>query len=259
MNLALQLAFVSSTALLWDQAVTRLLHERFSEDERLSYILVHAPDGEVVDARWPQSETPVSVGSLVKPFTAVAYGEAHQFRYPRFTCRGTASACWLPDGHGNLGIREAIAQSCNAYFDALSAELRPADLAAVAKRFSIAPPPEDAPAIAYTGRAGLWQIAPLDIARAYARLAFDPDAVVSRAGMAESARAGTARALRDGLAKTGTAPCSHHPAAPGDGYAVALDRVAAPTYVLLVRVHGVPGAEAAATAARIMRIVREGR
>lgn len=259
MNLALQLAFVSSTALLWDQAVTRLLHERFSEDERLSYILVHAPESDVVDARWPQAQTPVSVGSLVKPFTAVAYGEAHHFRYPRHTCRGTASACWLPNGHGNIGIEEAIAQSCNAYFDALSAELRPADLAAVAKRFSIAPPPEEAPATAYTGRAGLWQIAPLDIARAYARLAFDPDAAVARAGMAESAHSGTGRALREGLAKTGTAPCTHHPQASGDGYAVALDRADSPAYVLLVRLHGVTGAEAAAAAARIMRIVREGR
>lgn len=36
-------------------------------------------------------------------------------------CGGTHTLCWLPRGHSRLGI--ALAQSCNAYFLALAAEL----------------------------------------------------------------------------------------------------------------------------------------
>ena len=199
------------------------------------------------------------MGSLVKPFTAVAYGESHGFRYPESVCRGSESGCWLPAGHGKVGIVEAIAQSCNSYFDALAAEMRLEDVAAVARRFSITPPPDDAPPAAYVGREGLWQLRPEETLRAFVALLADPSAAVVRRGMVESARHGTARALGEGLAKTGTAPCCHQPKAPGDGYVVAFDRAVAPHYALLVRVHGVPGAEAAVVDGQMMRVIREGK
>jgi hypothetical protein len=243
---------------LYDQAVVRLLEERF-RDSRISYLLLDARSGAVIDARWLAPEQPVPAGSLVKPFTALAYGEAHDFAFPEFTCRGAEAGCWLPRGHGRIGIVEALAHSCNAYFDALAAQVPFTALAAVARRFSIAPPPENAPPGAYTGRDGLWQIAPLALVRAYAALFADRDAAIVLDGLAECARTGTGRAAAEGLAKTGTAPCVHRPKAAGDGYAILADRAVEPARVLLVRVHGAPGAEAAATAGAMMRIVREGR
>ena len=155
---------------LYEQAIVVRLHEGFS-GSNISYILIATPGGRLVDARWQDPDTPVPVGSLVKPFTALAYGETHAFRYPEHVCRGTASNCWLPGGHGRVGIVEAIAQSCNAYFDALAAELRYEDVATVAHRFSIAPPPERAPAAAYVGRSGLWSVSPAGLVRALAALA----------------------------------------------------------------------------------------
>lgn len=252
------LAFALGAASLYDQAVATLLHERFTRDD-VSYILIEAAGGRVVDARWPDRNRPVAMGSLVKPFTALAYGETHGFRYPEFVCRGTESGCWLPAGHGKVGIVEAIAHSCNAYFDALAAQVRFEDVAAVARQFSIAPPPEGAPPAAYVGREGLWKLRPEETLRALAALVADPRAGAVRSGMAECARHGTGRALGEGLAKTGTAPCSHQPKAPGDGFVVAFDRSDGPRYVLLVRVHGVPGAEAAVVAAQMMRVIREGK
>jgi len=245
-------------ASLYDQTVVTLLRERFSRDD-VSYILIEVGSGRVVDAQWPDASRPVAMGSLVKPFTALAYGESHAFRYPDFVCRGSESNCWLPAGHGKLGIVEAIAHSCNAYFDALAAQVRFEDVAAVARRFSIAPPPEDAPPAAYVGRLGLWELRPEEMLRAFVALLADPRAGVVRSGMEQCARHGTARALGDGLAKTGTAPCSHQPKAPGDGFVIAFDRADAPRYGLLVRVHGVPGAEAAVIAAQMMRVIREGK
>jgi cell division protein FtsI/penicillin-binding protein 2 len=245
-------------ASLYEQAVVTLLHERFTRED-VAYILIETKSGRTVDAQWPDVGRPVPMGSLVKPFTALAYGETHAFRFPEFTCRGSESRCWLPAGHGKLGIVEAIAQSCNAYFDALAAELRFDDVAAVARRFSIAPPPEGAPPAAYVGREGLWEVRPDEMLRAFAALVADPRAGVVREGMAACARRGTGREVGQGLVKTGTAPCCHKQKAPGDGYVVAFDRAQSPRYALLVQVHGVPGARAAVVAGQMMRVIREGK
>lgn len=252
------LALALGAASLYDQAVVTLLRERFSRED-VSYILIETSAGRIVDAQWRDASRRVAMGSLVKPFTALAYGRSHASRYPEFVCRGSESGCWLPGGHGKVGIVDAIAHSCNAYFDALAAQVRFEDVAAEARRFSIEPPPEEAPPLSYVGRQGLWETRPEEMLRAFLALLSDPRAGVVRSGMQECARHGTGRALGDGLAKTGTAPCSHQPKAPGDGFVIAFDRADAPRYGLLVRVHGVPGAEAAVTAAQMMRVLREGK
>jgi cell division protein FtsI/penicillin-binding protein 2 len=59
------------------------------------------------------------------------------------------------------------------------------------------------------------------------------------------------------LVKTGTAKCTHHDGSPGDGFTVALVPVEDPQFLLLVRVHGVPGAQAAFTAGEMLRDVGE--
>ncbi len=240
---------------LYEQSVVRALHDRFPAPA-LSYVLLEARTERVVDARWSDAGRPAALGSLVKPFVALAYGETHGFEYPEFECRGAGGGCWLPRGHGRIGLAQAIAQSCNAYFRALASRLRGEDVAAIARRFGFAPPPDGAGALTLAGYGDAWRIAPAEMARAYAGLLNEPEAAAVLRGMALSARSGTAHAAGSGLAKTGTAPCSHRPHAPGDGYAVLVD--GGEGYVLLVQVHGTTGARAAAIAARMMRVIHGG-
>src|SRR5262249_49673053 len=84
----------------------------------LSYLLLDG-DGSVIAQRWEHPEQDVPVGSLIKPFLAVAYGQMHQ-TFPRFRCVGKTT-CWLASGHGTLQIRDAIAFSCTSYFHQLVA------------------------------------------------------------------------------------------------------------------------------------------
>ncbi len=73
-------------------------------------------------------------------------------------------------------------------------------------------------------------------------------------GLRMAAESGTARAVGRGrMAKTGTASCVAEKRDAGDGFALVLDPADAPRRALLVRVHGAPGAEAAKSAARILR------
>lgn len=243
---------------LYEQSVARLLRERFSA-ARISYLFADARTGSLVDSRWEDAARPVPVGSLVKPFTALAYGETHQFRYPEVVCRGRASGCWLARGHGLIGITDAVAHSCNAYFRALAAQVRSDDMASLAQRFGLEGPPAGATAATLAGLGSAWKVSPAALTRAYCRLVADPRAAELVRGMALSARSGTGRAVGMGLVKTGTAPCTHRVKAPGDGYVIAFYPAVSPRYALLVRVHGIPGADAAAIAGQMLRVVRAGK
>ena len=99
----------------------------------VSSLTIDVRTREVIEQNWRDAETPVPVGSLVKPFTALAYGETHGFRFPVFTCLGDAGHCWLPQGHGRMGIATAIAHSCNAYFLELARDVHSEALATVAE------------------------------------------------------------------------------------------------------------------------------
>jgi len=91
------------------QSASAVLAREFNDPD-LSYLLLDE-DGQVIAQRWEDPERELPVGSLVKPFIAVAYGESHR-DFPQFKCTGKKT-CWLPRGHGYLHIREAIAFSCN--------------------------------------------------------------------------------------------------------------------------------------------------
>jgi cell division protein FtsI/penicillin-binding protein 2 len=251
-------AIVLLAGSLYEQSLIRLLRERFS-DPGISYLFLDARSGGLLDSRWQDAERPVPVGSLVKPFTALAYGEAHQFHYPDYVCRGKASHCWLERGHGRIGIVEAVGHSCNAYFRGLAAEVRRDDLASLAQRYGVDPPPASSTVETLIGLGSGWTMAPLALARGYCRLIAEPRAADLVRGMALSAQSGTGRAAGLGLVKTGTAPCAHPHKAPGDGYVMAFFPAEAPRYALLVRVHGVPGAEAARVAGKMLRVIRDGR
>jgi hypothetical protein len=254
-----------STA-LQQQSTARLLEQRFPEQD-LSYLLLDAKTGDLIAARWEKGSQPVPMGSLLKPFTALAYGEAHSFHYPEYVCRGQAGGCWRPRGHGRIGLTQAVAHSCNAYFRALAAQVPAEDLSAVLTRYGVnVTDPADS-ASAKIGVGSGWKVVPLEMARAYLALASrsnDPGAEDLAAGMLLSASLGTGSAVDGALAgnrarvKTGTAPCAHAHRLPGDGYAVVLYPAESPRFLLLVQAHGVPGSKAAVAAGRMMRAVLDG-
>lgn len=257
------------------QALTRALEECgqsasdsdaiCSERENLSYLLLNARSGSVLGSDWPNADSPIPLGSLVKPFAALAYGEKHQFRYPTHLCRGIASGCWLPRGHGRLGLQSAIANSCNSYFRMLTRGMTAADMQPITSTFSLQPPPADTAGANLAGLGGHWAISPLAMARAYVELnrrSDQPGVHEILAAMAQSARSGTGEEVdrelvhTSALVKTGTARCTHAKQAPGDGFAVAMVPAGDPEILLLVRVHGAPGSHAAKVAGELLHRIQ---
>ncbi len=218
----------------------------------VDYLIVDVRTREVLERHWTDAETPIPVGSLVKPFTALAYGG----EFPEFVCKGAASGCWSTRGHGRLRFPEAMAQSCNAYFLNLARGVNADTLAVVAAKFGI-PGPDADTAEARIGLGTAWKISPLALARAYGELASragEPRVREILDGLRLAAESGTARAIGRGrMAKTGTAPCVAETRDAGDGFTMVLEPADSPRRALLVRVHGAPGAEAAKSAARILR------
>lgn len=261
-------AFAENAAVrnsLFTQSAAQILEREFTSRE-VSFLLLDVRTGAVLASRWDDVEQPIPLGSLVKPFTALAYGEEHQYHYPTHVCRGGAGGCWLPRGHGEIGITAAIADSCNSYFRMLAAGMTSADVIPAANRLGLDPPAPELSGPDLIGVGNRWLISPLHMAHAYLELNRRRDQPGVRevvVGMAQSARQGTGsevgRALQhsSALVKTGTAGCTHHDHAPGDGFAVALVPAEQPELLLMVRVHGVPGARAALTAGRMLRRIEE--
>lgn len=227
----------------------------------ISFLLLDARTGEVLAARWEDSDIPIPLGSLTKPFAALAYGEHHDFLYPQHTCHGTETGCWRPNGHGKVDLTAAIAYSCNSYFRMLTANLTASDVSSTASRFGLDLPGQKAFGGAFAGLGPEWKISPLRMGRAYLELFRERGSAAVRQivdGMAASGQQGTGaevdRALRSShaLVKTGTAVCTHSPHAPGDGFTVALFPADDPKILLMVRVHGIPGAQAAKTAGAML-------
>src|SRR5215472_7184587 len=108
---------------LFAQSAIHILDREF-QDPGISYLLFDAQTQTLLSSRWKDSARPIPLGSLVKPFTALAYAQAHNFVYPTHVCKGEASGCWRIHPHGELDIVTAVAVSCNSYFRALTASLR---------------------------------------------------------------------------------------------------------------------------------------
>jgi cell division protein FtsI/penicillin-binding protein 2 len=250
---------------LYAQSAAQILQREFT-DREVSFLLMDVRTGVLLGSRWDDADQPIPLGSLVKPFTALAYGEEHQFRYPTHVCRGDAGGCWRPRGHGEIGITAAIADSCNSYFRMLTAGMTSADVMPSARKLGLDPPSPGLSGPDLIGVGNRWLISPLHMADAYLELNRRRDQAGVRevmAGMAQSARQGTGAevdyALKhsSALVKTGTAACTHHDHAPGDGFVVALIPAEKPELLLMVRVHGVPGARAALTAGRMLSRIEE--
>jgi cell division protein FtsI/penicillin-binding protein 2 len=234
---------------LGEQAMLAVLAARSPGD----YILVNIATRIVGGSRWDSEAAPV--GSLLKPFTALAWGEAHGFRYPEWECRGKDGGCWLAIGHGRIGLRGAIAHSCNAWFRRLASETSPEAVSEVLARHGVKVLPPGVSNDTLIGSGNAWRVHGKALAVAYAELLArraDAGAGAVVDGMARAASEGTAKALgADVLAKTGTAWCSRDA---GDGYLLAAFPAAAPRHVVLFRVHGTTGT---AAASRVAPVVRE--
>lgn len=250
----------NSDATLFARSIQQALHRSFPSSD-ISFLLLDARSGHVIAARWDHLETPISMGSLLKPFTAVAYGEHHNFQYPSHICYGTTSGCWRPRGHGKMNLTWAIAYSCNSYFRLLTAGMTASDVDPTARRFGLEAPPDNSAGAELAGLGTRWRVSPLNLARGYLDLVHQRDnAAVGQIveGMAESAQrgpaAGVGRAFHESevLAKTGTAVCAHSPHAPGDGFTVVLLPADQPRVLLMVRVHGAPGSQAARVAGQML-------
>lgn len=256
---------VNAARTLFAQSAAQALNRDFP-DASVSFLLLDAHTGQLLASRWKQANVPIPLGSLAKPFAALAYGEQHEFHYPVHICRGSETGCWRPGGHGDVDLTSAIAFSCNSYFRFLTSDLTAADVLPTASQFGLDPPDSSTHGGEFAGLGTRWRISPLRMAHAYVELVGDRQRPAARqilAGMQQSAMRGTGaevdRALQPetALVKTGTAACTHSRPAPGDGFAVALVPAEDPRLLLMVRVHGVPGSVAARTAGRMLRRIEE--
>ena len=255
----------SNSSSLFAQSAAEVLTRDFPSHD-ITFLLLDAHTGRLLAARWDHPDAPIPMGSLLKPFTALAYGAHHDFRYPSHVCRGTLTGCWRPGGHGDVNLTSAIGQSCNSYFRMLTADLTAADVSPTATRFGIDSPGPEIAGLELAGLGTRWRTSPLRLARAYLELIrqrHQPGVSEILDGMAMSAQQGTgsevgrAFPFHNALAKTGTAACTHSRRAPGDGFTVVLTPADNPQILMMVRVHGVPGAQAAKTAGQMLRRIED--
>ena len=250
---------------LFAQSSAQVLLREFNQPE-ISFLLLDVKTRELLASRWDDPERRIPMGSLIKPFTALAYGEQHEFRYPTHVCKGESTGCWRPTGHGAVDLSSAIANSCNSYFRMLTEDMSAPEVSPTATEFGLDDPDDGLRGASLAGLGTGWSTSPIHMARAYLELAQrrdQPGVNDILAGMARSARTGTGlevgRALEHSaaLVKTGTAACTHPTRAPGDGFVVVLFPANQPEFVLLVRVHRVPGSKAARVAGQMLRRIGE--
>lgn len=216
-------------------------------------LILEGPQVEGAIPEWRDASAPLPPGSLLKPFAAAAYAAGHGFRYPTTECTG--DGCWLPSGHGSLGVEDAIAQSCNVYFRALAREVTQSSMAETSVRLGLPAPPEAASTDSYWGLGDEWRVPPRRLLHAYRELArrrAEPGVAPVLEGLRRAAAQGTAKGVRAlALAKTGTGPCVHR-GSNGDGYACVLYPADEPRCTMLLQLHGRTGREAARAAGVVL-------
>jgi cell division protein FtsI/penicillin-binding protein 2 len=271
---------------LYGQAASAMLDRSFPS-AKIEYLLLDAQSKQTIALRWPHSETPVPVGSLLKPFVALAYGQLHSGsasseslllgKFPVVHCHGRSDGCWRAGGHGSLGLERALAESCNAYFLALARDISASSsgvdaIDRVSTSYGLPAPPRPGSNANFSGPGASrmmigvtpdWRISPMALADAYATLATQSNSETVNlvlTGMKMAAWPG-GTAARIGrhpggvLAKTGTAPCVQGPErciANGDGLVVVLAPAENPRLLLLVRQRGTTGAQTAEVAGRML-------
>ncbi len=250
---------------LFSQSAAGILQRDYA-NEYTSYLLLDANSGALLASHWDDYEKPIPLGSLVKPFTALAYADGHAFRYPVYECKGKASGCWQPIPHGRLDVTAAISVSCNAYFLQMAEVVSLEQVTPVAQSFGLETPDANSTSANLIGLGEQWRISPIHMAQAYLELfrrKDQPGVAPILEGMRLSAQRGTGAAVdrqlkqTAALVKTGTAACTHSPRSATDGFVLALVPADQPEVLLLMRVHGVAGAKAAEFAGQALRKMEE--
>jgi hypothetical protein len=163
--LAFTVPLIAQDTALFSQTASATLDRQFG-DGPLSWLLLDG-SGRLLAQHWKDAQRPIAPGSLLKPFVALAYGEQHDFVYPHVRCMGAQSHCWLPKGHGSLGLEAAIAQSCNAYFISLANDLERNRAVATFARLGLNGTTPNADGETLIGLGNGWRETPLTIAQAY--------------------------------------------------------------------------------------------
>jgi cell division protein FtsI/penicillin-binding protein 2 len=250
---------------LFSQSAAEILHREFAHSGA-SYLLLDVRSGTLLASNWENPEKPIPLGSLVKPFIALAYAGDHDFRYPIYECRGKVGGCWQDQPHGKVDIVTAISVSCNAYFRRVAERVSAEQLNQVTRSFRLESPDANFTSLNLIGLGEQWRIAPLHLAQAYIELyrrKGQPGVPEILEGMRQSALRGTGSAIdrrlkhSAALVKTGTAPCTHTPWAPADGFVLVMVPEQQPEILLFIRIHGVAGAKAAETAGRMLHRMEE--
>jgi len=258
---------------LYAQATQTMLDRSFPSPQ-VEYVLLDARTRKTIALRWAHPEEPVPVGSLLKPFVALAYGrmENSARKFPTVICHGKSDGCWRTGGHGSMTLAPALAESCNAYFLKLARELASGGggaLERVSGEHGLPAPPAQKTAAMLIGVTPEWRIPPVAFAEAYATLVRGGSDATERevigvllAGMRAAALPGGTAAKVGShpggvLAKTGTAPCVAGPGedrcvANGDGLVMVMAPAENPRWVLLVRQRGTTGAHTAEVAGKML-------
>jgi cell division protein FtsI/penicillin-binding protein 2 len=257
---------------LYAQATQAMLDRSFPSPQ-IEYVLLDAQTRRRIALRWDHAETPIPVGSLLKPFVALAYGrmENSARKFPTVVCHGKSDGCWRTGGHGVMTLAPALAESCNAYFLALARAVATDGraLERVRAEYELPSPPAQKTAGMLIGVTPEWRIPSVALARAYAALLGPGRDGTGRevigllmAGMKAAALpGGTASKVGSHpggvLAKTGTAPCvadagGQRCIANGDGLVVVMAPAESPRWVLLVRQRGTTGAHTAEMAGKML-------
>jgi len=128
------LALVSKPAYDPNLFSSRLTKEKWT---RLMGNPHHPLQNRVLQAAYPP-------GSIFKLITAIAaLNKGVITPETRFLCTGRFSLgsydyqCWKKEGHGNLNLKQAIAQSCNVYFYNVAMRVGIEEIAKTAKEFGI--------------------------------------------------------------------------------------------------------------------------
>lgn len=265
---------------LYGEAARAMLDRSFPSP-RVAYVLFSVRDDRVEAMRWAHPGEAIPVGSLLKPFVALAYADLQRGGEPVFptvTCHGAVDGCWRAMGHGPMTLERALGESCNAYFLALAREVAgSADerlaLEHLQSRYGLPLPADpEGRSLAASDLIGItpvWGVSAHALIRAYAALVAGPTTAVTsrlREGMRMAAGVhGTAwrvgRHAGGVLAKTGTAPCvdsgEERCVANGDGLVIVAFPAEEPREILLVRERGTTGAEAAATAGAMLSVLEK--
>ncbi|HOJ39247.1 MAG TPA: penicillin-binding transpeptidase domain-containing protein [bacterium] len=142
-------------------------------------LVVATGSGEVLyleGEEWLKKSLPI--GSLVKPFTALAAIETDpSLACLVVNCQSTSPSvpvgegCWYRPGHGSLGLSQALALSCDRYFHLLASRTSPSIWKKVLTRYGLSPPEETSEIISeMVGTGEKLQATPLEILGAYLTL-----------------------------------------------------------------------------------------